>query len=240
VLRDFEGTLQRLTGDKNGQDRLQSNIRHASCCFDALLYARVFILRLFLDVAVENNITENLQERWMLLQVVPMELIQRDIFAERTRLLGYYSSFGTEIEHELEMIRQYLKVALFCVVDEAQMLTTDKYAFPHCFCGSGAQGTPSLSISRPTLRHLISKWKAPLPNMIVSGTGVSIDAMETVLGSLVAKETGHVSETITDIGAFNDDKGQRSYMESYLPNDLLNSDSGKELVSRVGYWLHGR
>jgi hypothetical protein len=176
----------------------------------------------------------------MLLQVMPLELVGWDIFAGRTRLLGYHSDFTAEIEHELQMIRRHLKMELFCVIDEAQMLSTAKHAFLQCFCTTGMDGTPILSSLRPVFRQLISKWKDPLPRTIISGTGVSIEIIENVLGSVVAKETGRTSETITDVGAFNDDQGHRSYMESYLPDHLLKSDSGKGLVSRVGYWLHGR
>ena len=245
VSKLFLGTLQPITSE-NGLAALRSNISIASRHFSALLYARVSILHIFLNIASTNNITENLQERWMFLQVAPAALVNEDFFAQRTRMLGHHSDFTAEIEKEIIFIQQYLmhlnsdQAKLFCVVDEAQVLTAGERAFVECFCASDVKGMPILDGPRPILRQLVSNWEAPLHNMVISGTGVSMKDIEIVLGSLVAKEAGRTSETITEVGAFNDDDSHRVYMESYLPTKFLDTPSGKELVSRVGYWLHGR
>jgi hypothetical protein len=75
--------------------------------------------------------------------------------------------------------------------------------------------------------------------MIVSGTGVSMRDVETVLRSSVVKPRV-LSPTKTEIGGFNNEVDQRAYLEQYLPPGLLDTDEGKKLVSRIGYWLRGR
>jgi hypothetical protein len=52
---------------------------------------------------------------------------------------------------------------------------------------------------RPILREIISAWKLVIPDLIISGTGVSMLEVESVLGSAVAKE-GYLSPTMTDVG----------------------------------------
>jgi len=63
--------------------------------------------------------------------------------------------------------------------------------------------------------------------------------VETVLGSTVAKERC-LSTTVTEVGGFDDEDGRRAYLEQYFPHDLLDTSEGKEIASRVGYWLRGR
>jgi hypothetical protein len=79
------------------------------------------------------------------------------------------------------------------------------------------------------------------PDLIVSGTGVSMQDLETVLDSAVAKESGQPPpKTVTDLGAFDNEEDQRAYLEYYLPPGFLETASGKAMASRAGYWLHGR
>jgi hypothetical protein len=42
------------------------------------------------------------------------------------------------------------------------------------------------------------------------------------------------------VGGFDDEGGQRAYLEQYFPPGFLDTPEGKEIVSRVGYWLRGR
>jgi hypothetical protein len=65
--------------------------------------------------------------------------------------------------------------------------------------------------------------------------------LETVLGSAVAKYNARPKpQTVTDLGAFDNEDDQRAYLECYVPEGFLDTDSGKSLVERAGYWLHGR
>ena len=68
-----------------------------------------------------------------------------------------------------------------------------------------------------------------------------MEEVETVLGSVVAKEGGHQEqERVTEIGGFDDEGGQRAYLKRYLLPGFLDTSEGEELASRVGYWLRGR
>jgi hypothetical protein len=86
------------------------------------------------------------------------------------------------------------------------------------------------------------EWTRILPSLIISGTGISMQDVEVVYGSAVAKEDGRPpSETITDIGAFDCMEDQHDYLEKYLPPGVLDTGGGgKALASRVAHWLHGR
>jgi hypothetical protein len=97
----------------------------------------------------------------------------------------------------------------------------------------------SPSIRRPILREILSAWKGVLNSIIISGTGISRQVVEEVLGSVVAKDPSTIF-TVTDTGAFDDEDDQRTYLEQYLPSGYLNTAQGKYLATRVGYWLHGR
>jgi hypothetical protein len=77
-------------------------------------------------------------------------------------------------------------------------------------------------------------------DLIVSGTGISMRDVWTVIGSVVAKEGGGNRETVTEIGGFDDEGGRRAYLEQYFPPGFLDTPEGKESASRVGYWLGGR
>jgi len=63
--------------------------------------------------------------------------------------------------------------------------------------------------------------------------------VETVLGATVAKGR-HPPRTVTEVGGSDDEDGRRAYLEQYFPHGLLDTPEGKEIASRVGYWLRGR
>jgi hypothetical protein len=236
-------TVERLTTitPENRATALPSNEEVAARRFLRVLYARVFIFRVFLECASEmpGGIIEDHKGRWLLLQVAPETLlVKRDIFSALTQLLEL-ASFGflrVSVQSELNTIDGLFgsrPPALYCVLDEAQVPTN---LFAGCFVSDADPAKP-----RPILRPIILTWISVLPNLIVSGTGISMQDLETVLGSAVAKERGQPRpETVTDIGAFDDEEDQRVYLEYYLPRRFLDRDSGRALASRVGYWLHGR
>ena len=204
-----------------------------------LLYARYVFFRVFLQCAAGMNggITEDHKRRWLLVQLAPTILPpilteKPDIFIIFTRLAGRASSEYLErsIYHESLIIRDLLprNSTLFCVLDEAQTLTTGLDYF---------RSKPPTK-ARPFLRPIVAAWSRQLPNLIVSGTGISMQEVADVIGSLVAKEGG--TETVTEIGAFDNENSQRAYLERYLPPGYLDTSEGKVIASRVGYWLRGR
>jgi hypothetical protein len=63
--------------------------------------------------------------------------------------------------------------------------------------------------------------------------------MKTVSSASVAKISSE-AETVTDVGAFDNDEDQQNYLNQYLPRGYLDAPAGTHLASRIIYWLHGR
>ena len=184
---------------------------------------------------MDGGITEDHKGRWLLIQLAPVTLLKEsDIFSKLTRLVGRRTPeyLDAAILKESMTITELLpqRPTLFCVLDEAQTLTKDLDYFR--FSRDPAQG-------RPILRPIIHTWNLMLPNLIVSGTVMSMQEIKTIVGSAVAKEGGD-TEMVTEIGGFDDEDGQRAYLKRYFPPGFLDTPNGEAIASRVGYWLRGR
>ena len=228
--------LARIT-DENRETAPSANLEVASRRSLLLLYARYICFRVFLQcaAAMRGGITEDHKGRWLLIQVAPLTLFAQDIFLSFTKLLGRASKgyLETAIEVESLVIERLLAPpsTLFCVLDEAQIPANK---FSDCFLSDTEPGQ-----GQPILREIVRTWRLRLPNLIVTGTGVSIQGAETVISSAVATEGTH-GPLVTETGGFDDGVGQRAYLERYLPPGFLDTPLGKEIESRAGYWLRGR
>ena len=235
----MEWRLDKITTG-NRATALETNEGEAFRRFLQLLYARYVCFRVFLECAAAMNggITEHHKGRWLLIQVAPVTLLAKfakpNIFLAFTRLAGGAPSEYLEeaIVTESLIIERLLpeRSTLFCVLDEAQALTKNLDYFRSMT--DPAQG-------RPILDLIVRNWRRILPNLIVSGDGISIREVETLLGARVAKQCSY-PVTVTEIGGFDDEDGRRAYLERYLPPGFLDTSEGKEIASRVGYWLRGR
>ena len=235
ILEQLPRRLVILTDD-NWETALPANQDVAKRRFLSVLYARLLIFRTFLECAnsMPGGIREEHKSRWLLLQIAPKTFLESDAFDKLTRQLRDAPDeyLSNQIETEKDAITKLLNEhALFCVLDEAQVPTG---LASKCF---RSEGTPN--VARPVLRELIKAWKDSFPRLIVSGTGVSVETLESVLSSAVAKE-GQEVVVVTDLGAFDSGEDQRAYMEQYLPPQFLDTSSGTELALRAAYWLHGR
>jgi hypothetical protein len=241
VLLDLRRRLKKIT-DENDSTVLNDNQDVAARRLLLILYVRIFVFRVFLQCAsaMPGGITEDHKGRWLLIQVAPETLLARpDIFLALMRLAGRASTdylhqvIRTEYDFVAELLGPQPPV-LFCVLDEAQVPTNE---FLDCF-----RSEPEPAKPRPILREIILTWIEVLPNLIVSGTGVSMEEVETVISSLVAKEGpgGVPPPTMTDLGGFDDGNGQRAYLEQYFPPGFLGTPLGEEIVSRAEYWFRGR
>jgi hypothetical protein len=205
--------------------------------FRLILLVRIFVFRVFLECAFKTagKITESHKGLWLLIQVAPKTLLApTDIFIDLTRSLKGASNtyLKQAITRHYSAVMQLLgNEPIFCVLDEAQIPVN---RFWDIFL-SNAKPLQSRSI----LREIILTWRSFLPHLIISGTRVLMQVVETDLGSMVAKE-GPGLRTITEMGGFDDKDHQRAYLEQYFPPDFLNTPDGKEIASRVGYWLRGR
>ena len=72
---------------------------------------------------------------------------------------------------------------IFCVLGEAQVPAN---SFEGCFRSRQDPG-----IERPILSQIIEDWVVYCPKLIVSGTGLSMKEMNTVLGSVDGKILGY-------------------------------------------------
>jgi hypothetical protein len=118
-----------------------------------------------------------------------------------------------------------------CVVDEAQHtadMLTNKF--------KSIDGRTERSV----LREQLMTWSYSMPHILVSGTGLSMAKIERILNSTAAKEVRLSYEVFTDTGAFDTLAQQRRYLEPYFPSGYFDNEEGAVLLSRIGYWLHGR
>jgi len=181
-----------------------------------------------------GGITDAHKGRWLLLQIAPTTFLKDDPFeALSLELWGAPDEyFLRQIKREKTAIDELLQgQKWFCVLDEAQVPTESAW---DCF-----KSKNKLYEDRPVLRELVRAWEESLMGLIISGTGISMEKIDAVLSSAVAKDGCEVL-TFTDLGVFDSEEGQWAYMERYLPLGFLGSPAGKALASRAAYWLHGR
>ena len=237
VRRDLELRLKKIT-DENCDTTLKNNGGLARQRFLLLLYVRFVCFRVFLECAAARPDwdTNDYKVPWLLIQLAPRTLLKSsEIFLALTDCVGRASIEYLErgIQQESSRISARLRSPLFCVLDEAQTLTKNLDFF------QSKQVPPTSEPGRPILPEVLRLWSLMVPNLIVSGTGVSIQTVESDLSSGVAKEGGR-TDMVTEVGGFDDEDGRRAYLERYFPPGFLDTSDGKEIVSRVGYWLRGR
>jgi hypothetical protein len=94
--------------------------------------------------------------------------------------------------------------------------------------------------TRPILRELAKIMSDTISHLILCGTGLSIDVVETVVRSVVAKDGEAPPIKFTETGAFNLPDEQREYLDKYLPAAFVDTSLGQCLMGRLNLWLHGR
>jgi len=128
---------------------------------------------------------------------------------------------------------QQLQLPLFCVLDEAQHAATQH---------SASFRSDQNGAHRPILREIVKAWEEQSFGqgvfMVVAGTGISKDVVDQAMASAIMKDSRY--RWCSDTGAFDCRDGQFKYLQNYLPQKLLASESGQRLLERVWYWLHGR
>jgi hypothetical protein len=238
ILRDMkESNRFTLLTQHNWKTALATNREVASRSFLLLLYVRLLALRIFLECARDRpgGLADHHKGKWLLLQLASKKFLLSDVFSIWTGVLR-----GSSLEFLSEQAATEVKLIqdisgspyLFCVLDESQIPAR---LFEDYFLSDTKPAKP-----RPILRQIIQTWRSIIQNLIISGTGMSMAKLETVLGSLVAREGGSKPVVITDTGAFDNPEDQRGYLEQYFPPKFLNSAEGRLVLTRVGYWLHGR
>ena len=228
--------------DENCDIAMKNNEVLARRRFLLLLYVRCVCFRVFLECAAATTgwITNGHKLRWLLIQLAPVTLLMGpDIFWACTQLVGRASIEYLErgIQQEFLCINAHLPQPspLFCVLDEAHNLTENLNSF------RTKPVPPTFKPGPPILCEVIRSWRSMLPHLIVSGTGIPMQAVASVINPVVAKEGGRgPTDMVTEVGGFDDEEGRRAYLEQYFPPGFLDTSQGKKIVSRVGYWLRGR
>ncbi|PVF95648.1 hypothetical protein CPB86DRAFT_710796 [Serendipita vermifera] len=198
-----------------------------------LLYVRMVIFRIFLQCAkkLDGEIKRKHKKSWLLIQIAPWRLMDRtDIFRETLFALGRPSleDLNHQVHNEHKLVRKLIKKEpIFFVLDEAQGLT---HKYEDCFRSYHDETQP-----RPILRQIIKAWLESDEVLIISGTGILMKKMEITLGSAWGKHDEEFPAW-TDVGAFDTEESQQSYLLQYIPPNLLDP----LLTDRLEYWLCGR
>ncbi|KAJ7512372.1 hypothetical protein B0H11DRAFT_479554 [Mycena galericulata] len=212
--------------------------------FTEVLLARIIIFQLFVEVIKNRTDIAEPKKLWLLLQLRPLDLgfSGGDCFDKLTSTLRNSPPHFvvSQIIERLQEIRQwshrdYSSPALFIVLDEAQ------YAARGLF--SAFRSARDNLLHRPILREIVRAWVAQSFKalglwLIISGTGIDHNVMKQVLASAVMKPED--VRLISNIGAFSDVDEHIAFIERYIPPRILETLSGKALVKRMTYWLHGR
>jgi hypothetical protein len=221
------------------EEDLVENRRVAIRRFLVILYVRLYIFGIFLQCAQSRpgGISDHHKGRWLLLQVASNTLLGRgDVFVSLSQILrrAPYHYLLEECEKELANIRRLLGLnsTIFCVLDEAQ-IPTDQFM-------DYLRSAVEPHTLRPIIHEILCAWGQILRDIIISGTSIPKQQVETVLTSLVAKEGNSGPVVITDTGTFDNSDAQQGYLAQYLPPDFLTSVVGRTAVSRAGHWLYGR
>jgi len=233
AMRDME----RLTPVTDVSQKEQKKVEAQNRDFVArrvllILYIRMFVFRIYLECAkASGQIKDEHKGWWLLLQLAPPLFLGDDVFTSQFRKLkgADRDTLDSLIQTESESIKMLLRGApIFCVLDEAQ-IPSNQFK-DHFLSGQDSK------TKRPILGQIIQDWVEWCPDLIVSGTGLSMREIDAVLSSVGEKTTGKEPELVTDVGAFDTAESQRAYLWRYLPPDFLDP----LLASRIEYWLRGR
>ncbi|RDB22393.1 hypothetical protein Hypma_010467 [Hypsizygus marmoreus] len=249
-------------GSPQYDSALSANRHQAGRIFSQVFLARLLVFDLFVDVMNQLRERDDPQvmlckQRWLLLQLQPSLLHPRiwDVFDHLTTKLSHATNayINTTTKTLLALVRQKCidtapsptcgastiktpsmnQTPLFCVLDEAQYAATQ-----HCSAFKSEDGRAH----RPILREIVRTWEGQSCGhgmfMVVAGTGISKDVVDQAMSSAIMKDSKY--RWCSDTGAFDDLHVQRRYLEKYLPPSLISTNSGKRLMERIGYWLHGR
>lgn len=224
-----------LDSSSKPNDR-QRNILAARRVYSQLLCARVFVLKTLLEKIPFGTTADSARRRWVLLQILP-PFIQEDLFVTVLRAIrGGVTDILQNITST--MLNGLAKkcpnlfprpTGLFAVVDEAQ----EAVKHLQSYFRSDNDLDP-----RPILREIVGSLEISgiFSGVILSGTGLSLPAVQRALSSSSAK-SGRRRHTFINTGCFTK-ASQEVYIKSYLT--LSDSPSDQRLLERIQHWLIGR
>jgi hypothetical protein len=196
-----------------------------------VILSRLIVLDAFLDAALElGGVTHAHKGLWTMLQVYPelLEPYESDVFLFIfNQLVGSFHVDTVQhfISSHIHAIREKIAGGVVYVLDEAQSTVTR-------YLGAFVS---SISSPRPVLKPILQCLGGSC--LIVSGTDISLGDLIPVLTSGVAKAPEY--RLFHDTGSFDDRALHEAYMRQYLPATFLDTDSGKQLLTRTWRWLRG-
>ncbi|THH03790.1 hypothetical protein EW145_g6006 [Phellinidium pouzarii] len=243
-------------GDSQKTDALFVNKSIAKRRIHQILTARIFVFEFFLK-AVErvhpSKPIADFRKHWLFLQLLPGRVFSNNIFREdvlrkdvpeetvlREDIFYQFSSILKDtsddslnlsdrlVQAKIKQLQKRFDLGedFYFVLDEAQ------YAGEEL---EDAFRSRDGLLKRPILRQIITAWSdaAEFP-IIVSGTGLSIDVVNEVIASAVAKAERFKFSSNT--GAFDTPEQQKNYFLRYMPKHIADSDSARVLFARAWNW----
>ena len=227
--------LRGLSPDKRaGQNDLNRRIARKE--LRKILAARIVVFKLFLQLAikVDGELLEKHKRIWLLFQSAwlspeetphpfrqVMEGCLRNASPEALDILVF------RLHH---IRRQYLPGARFILgLDEAQHAAR---LYPYSFISSS-----NLDRYRSIIREIAKVFTYLEIDLVVSGTGLSLEELREVLASGVSKPDIFVFH---HLGMFDTWEKLKPFLERYVPASFLRSPGGYRLEKRIREYLLGR
>ncbi|KAJ7075265.1 hypothetical protein B0H15DRAFT_792090, partial [Mycena belliarum] len=230
------------------QERLaahNTNCELAEARLQEMLLARLIIFSLFCKI-IGSCPTDDHKRLWVILQIRPKLAGKKywDLFETLTgKIKGIEERYlVNEIQKLSNDLRNRLatsanSVPFFCVVDEAQVAASGPCALSGAFVSSS-----NSSALRPILREVAHGLIIPgVPIALnITGTGMDKEVIDEVFTSAVLK--ARRTKTVSNIGAFDNPKEQRRYMERLLPPCFAfpSTPENEAFFARAFHWLRGR
>lgn len=246
-LRDASNTLPKFQSWGGAGD---VRAKAAKRALSMLVCSRIFLFKKFVEALPEGITAVAARKRWTFLQVVPPLISYLDLFVLLFRSLRHGDEFemNTYVETTLTEITSnhphlfqddlgsLSNFKLWAVLDEAQAASTmHQGIFP------STSDPSTLKHSFLHEAHLYLMNSDLFSGIVLSGTGLSVEAVNEAIRSSYAKEMPSIglSKVFTDTGSFMDADIHKKYILGYLDMDL-NNYSHQRLLERMVYWLRGR
>ncbi|KAK6992726.1 hypothetical protein R3P38DRAFT_2568906 [Favolaschia claudopus] len=227
MIQTLERRLKEVSPRLPASQQLEKNHAVAERYISRTLLARLLVFRLFLQIAKEHGLTEDLRMRWLMLQLFPCT--GTDIFEMLALHLGDFDP-EQKIANTLVSIRELLGMGdefhLFLVLDEGQVTAAK---FDKAFDVEPGK--------YPLLRKIIDTWEKHFQDYsmscVIAGTNVPKRIFEA------PKYADRVRWT-SDTGSFDDPVRHERYLRRFLPPSLLETESGTAFLRRALAWTRGR
>ena len=203
------------------------------------------VFRSFLQLAEarDRSILPEHRRIWLLFQLrnpLPGFVTPHPFITMRNCLDRASDSALRSLIDDFELVhRQYLSMSakFFITLDEAQVVSR-----LHRFSFLSSNRTKS----RSTLREIVKVFSVFVSvifsQIVVSGTGLSLEDVEEDLTSSVGKRLERLGrfKTFVDFGMLDNPQKLEATLRKYIPPFILESDSGKSLQLRIREYLPGR